>query len=130
MVMRDLLSDTIQAQRLLQVEYNGFTYVVEPYCYGRLWTGEEAVRVYIVQREQGAPISTGWHLLQLSEIHDVNEINGFFDGKRPDFDPYDAAMYFIFSRVEKPFGFLKNLDKLPARSSEYNYSYMWQSRVN
>jgi hypothetical protein len=128
-VLRDTLTDVIQAQKLIRVRHGGKTYVVEPYCYGRLWTGEEAIRVYVVQREKDAYIRAGWNLLKVVDLEDIEELNGFFDGERSEFDPHDPAMYFIFCRVEKALGsFQYSSGKLPLTSKSYSYS--WQTRVN
>jgi hypothetical protein len=113
---------------LLRLRINNTSYIVEPYCYGRLWTGEEALRVYVVSKVGTPSLLSGWNLIPLSDIKEVAEVNGFFDGQRPDFDPHDAAMYFIFSRVEKPFSSLKKANKLPIAGNRL--SYIWQSRVN
>lgn len=127
-LLRDTLTDVIQAQKLIQVRHGDKTYVVETYCYGRLWTGEEAVRVYVVQRDKDAAVQAGWHLFKTADLEDIEELNGFFDGDRPEFDPYDPAMYFIFSRVEKPFSSFRYMSR-PAATGR-GYSYIWQTRVN
>ena len=126
--MREVLNEVIQSQKLLRLRINNTSYIVEPYCYGRLWTGEEALRVYVVSKVGTPSLPSGWNLIPLSDIKEVAEVNGFFDGQRPDFDPHDAAMYFIFSRVEKPFSSLKKANKLPIAGNRL--SYIWQSRVN
>lgn len=126
--MREVLSEVIQSQKLLKIRVNNASYIAEPYCYGRLWTGEEALRVFVVSKAKNGELSAGWNLVQLSDIKELQEVNGFFDGQRPDFDPHDAAMYFIFSRVEKPFSSLKKTNKPPAMGNRL--SYIWQSRVN
>ena len=126
--MREVLSEVIQSQKLLKIRINNASYIVEPYCYGRLWTGEEALRVYVVSKTGNSELPSGWNLIPLSDIKNLSEVNGFFDGQRPDFDPHDAAMYFIFSRVEKPSSSLKKVTRLPIASNRL--SYIWQSRVN
>ena len=99
--MNILLKEAIQAQKLVEVTSHGSTYLAEPYCYGKVWTGQEALRVYIVAPLSGGNTTTGWHLFLMSDIQNFRVLPSAFEEIRTDFDAYDLAMFFIYCRVEK-----------------------------
>lgn len=99
--MNILLKEAIQAQRLVEITSHGVTYLAEPYCYGKVWTGHEALRVYIVQAPTESPVTPGWHLFLMSDIQYLHVLQSLFEEIRTDFDAYDLAMFFIYCRVEK-----------------------------
>jgi hypothetical protein len=99
--MNILLKEAIQAQKLVEITCNGSTYLAEPYCYGKVWTGQEALRAYIVNAPSGSHTPSGWHLFLLGDIQNFRVLPSTFEEIRTDFDAYDLAMFFIYCRVEK-----------------------------
>ena len=99
--MNILLKEAIQTQRLVEITCNGCTYTAEPYCYRKVWTGQEALRAYITSAPSGSTITTGWNLFLLGDIQNLRVLPSTFEEIRTDFDAYDLAMFFIYCRVEK-----------------------------
>lgn len=99
--MNILLKEAIQAQKLVELTCNGSTYLVEPYCYGKVWTGQEALRAYVVSAPASSHITAGWNLFLLGDIQNFRVLASVFAEVRTDFDAYDLAMFFIYCRVEK-----------------------------
>ncbi len=99
--MNILLKEAVLAQKLVEITSNGNTYLAEPYCYGKVWTGQEALRVYIVTTPSGSHATTGWHLFLMGDIQNFRVLPSIFEEIRTDFDACDLAMFFIYCRAEK-----------------------------
>lgn len=89
----------IHARRILRLTVQGYTYIVEPYSYGKSWSGQEVVRVFIRQSSLDSAIPAGWHLFLLSNIEKIDMLSVPFSGARV-YDIHDLAMFFIYCRVE------------------------------
>lgn len=101
--MNTTIKDAIESLRLLRVRVHDQWYTIEPYSYGKVWTGQEALRAFVVDREPGGKIPTDWYLFLLSDISEITPLRATFDGRRTDFEVYDLAMFFIYCRVEHPY---------------------------
>lgn len=101
--MNTTIKDAIQQLKLLRVRIGDQWYTVEPYSYGKVWTGQEALRAFIVDRDAGGRLPYDWHLFLLPDINEIVPLSASFDGRRTDFEIYDLAMFFIYCRVEHPY---------------------------
>lgn len=99
--MNSLVKEAIYCRKLLRLTVQGYSYITEPYCYGKAWTGQETLRAFVVQSAKENTIPTGWHLFLLSDIENFEILSTSFNGTRV-FDAYDMAMFFIYCRVESP----------------------------
>lgn len=97
--MNSLVKEAIHSQKLLRITAQGQSYITEPYCYGKAWTGQEVLRTFVVHSTEENTIPTGWHLFLFPDIEKFEILPTSFNGTRT-FDAYDMAMFFIYCRVE------------------------------
>lgn len=94
--MNSKICEAINSKRVIQFDYNGGMWLVEPFCYGISSKGNEILRGYQTggYSESGKP--EGWKLFDLSKVSGLEITNISFEGIRPDYNPNDRAMVRIY----------------------------------
>lgn len=97
--MSSSLCRAIRERRVVRFNYDGFTRVVEPYCYGVSTAGNDVVRGFQIggHSKSGRPL--GWRLFRVDEISGFTVLDSEFTGARTFYNRYDHDMESIYCRV-------------------------------
>ncbi|MBF9255312.1 hypothetical protein I2I11_18585 [Pontibacter sp. 172403-2] len=93
------LSKAIGARLLVQFEYNGSIYVVEPHLVGHNHNHQDCLCAWLAERLKGADEKNRWHCFMLSDIRNLKLLDKRFSQHRPGYDPYDNSMSRIYYRI-------------------------------
>ena len=96
-VYEDVCS-AIRNRSLLEFDYGGGTWLVEPHCHGFGKTGKEFLRAYQVDGYSGSSELEGWKLFDLAKAGGLYEADGAF-AARSGFSPHDPAMVSVHCHV-------------------------------
>jgi hypothetical protein len=91
--------DAIAKRRRVQVNYDGYSRVVEIHACGVSKTGHEVARVWQVRGGSVHNEPVGWKLLRLDETLGAVLINEDSSAPRPGYQRGDRAMHRIFCEV-------------------------------
>lgn len=95
--MNSLITTAIETKTLLELRYNGYSRIVEPYAYGRDKSGDEVLRCFQVRGGSVSGEKEGWKLLKVREIFSLHGTKETFN-PRPEYRRGDKAMPHIFSQ--------------------------------
>ncbi|WP_299825931.1 hypothetical protein [uncultured Pontibacter sp.] len=94
------LSKTIGARMLIEFEYQGSMYVVEPHLLGRNHMKQDCLLAWVVSGKGAADKLKGsWYTFMLTEITMVKPMEQRFTKHRPGYDPYESSMSRIYYRI-------------------------------
>lgn len=88
----------INGRLLLELQYSGYSRLVEPYVLGRDSKGQLLLRCYQVSGGSVSGESEGWKLLKASEAHRVHSSDRGF-APRAAYHADDSAMQSVVCRV-------------------------------
>lgn len=95
--MKKEIVNAIANQNLLEFEYEGYSRVVEPHCYGLTTKGNEAIRAYQVDGYSSSG-RMGWKLYDLSKADNFEILDDVFE-TRDDYKQGDKGMSEIFVEI-------------------------------
>lgn len=95
--MKKEIVNAIENQNLLEFEYEGYSRVVEPHCYGLTTKGNEAIRAYQVEGYSSSG-RMGWKLYDLSKADNFEILDDVFE-TRDDYKQGDKGMSEIFVEI-------------------------------
>lgn len=94
------LSKSIGARLLIQFEYRGKEFVVEPHLLGRNHDKQDALLAWVVSGPMKQDLSNGnWQAFMLDEMQCLELLEQRFNKQRPGYDPYDNTMSRIYYRI-------------------------------
>lgn len=94
------LSKTIGARMLIQFEYQGSVYLVEPHLLGRNHIKQDCLLAWVLSGHDTVNTSaSNWHTFLLSDISRLKTIDQRFTKHRPGYDPYESSMSRIYYRI-------------------------------
>lgn len=96
--MKPQLVEAIVAVRLVELRYQGYHRVVEPYAYGSDKNGCEILRCYQLRGGSESGENVGWKLFKLQGVTFISVSNECFD-PRVDYRRDDKAMARIFRQI-------------------------------
>lgn len=91
--------EALRLRRCLEVQYNGFTRVVEVHAVGTSTTGNVVMRVWQVRGGSVHDEPIGWKLLRLDEAIGLGITNDPSTAPRPGYKPGDKGMTTIFCQL-------------------------------
>jgi hypothetical protein len=91
--------NALRSSRCLQVNYNGFSRVVEVHAVGVSTAGNPVMRVWQIRggSESGEPV--GWKLMRLDEAVSVSLLNEKSNAPRPGYKQGDKGMVSIVCQL-------------------------------
>lgn len=95
--MKKEIINAIENQNLLEFEYEGYSRIVEPHCYGLTTKGNEAIRAYQVDGYSSSG-RMGWKLYDLSKADNFEILDDIFE-TRGDYKQGDKGMSEIFVEI-------------------------------
>ena len=93
------LSRAVGARLLIQFDYSGVTYVVEPHLIGCNLANQDCLCAWINGQQTTDDTAAGWHCFLFSNMENVKLLDDRFCKKRPGYDPYENSMNCIYYRV-------------------------------
>ncbi len=96
--MSHILSDAIKRRVLVELRYDGFQRVVEPYVFGAGSNRQHLTRVYQIEGGSVSGERKGWKLLRLDEVKEVSALDRPF-APRPDYKRVDPAISVVLAQV-------------------------------
>lgn len=96
--MQRLLAQAIAAHRLVQLDYNGSTRVVEPYIYGVDSHGHEILSAYQVTGGSLSGEHAGWKTFEVAKSGDIQMLGSRFGKARREYNPADAKFRTVYCR--------------------------------
>ncbi len=96
--MNQKVIDAIKNQKLLEIEYDGGTRIVEPHCYGETTKGNEGLRVFQVDGYSSTG-KMGWKMYDLGKADKIIILDDTFDSPRPGYKRGDKGMSDIYSEL-------------------------------
>ena len=94
------LSKTIGARLLVQFEYKGVDYTVEPHLLGRNHEKQDCLLAWVVAGPMKQDLSNGnWQTFLLNDITSLKAMEQRFTKQRPGYDPYEGSMSRIYYRI-------------------------------
>ena len=89
----------IQSGRRVELQYNGYTRVVEVHAVGRSTAGNDVARVWQVRGGSVSNEPVGWKLMVLDEALGARILNERSEAPRPGYKPGDKGMTWIQCEV-------------------------------
>ncbi|WP_260430075.1 WYL domain-containing protein [Burkholderia cenocepacia] len=93
------LIDAIQKRHVLELRYDGYSRVVEPYAYGVNHDGHYLLRCYQTGGGSQSGNRIGWKLLLTNEIDSLHENGSLFQTAQPGYKRNDPAMQRIYAQI-------------------------------
>lgn len=93
------LSKAIGARLLIQFDYNGVNYIVEPHLVGHNLQHQDCLCAWLPEKAKDTASRDSWHCFLLSGIENLTLLEERFCKKRPGYDPYDSSMSRIYYRI-------------------------------
>lgn len=93
------LSRAVGARVLIQFDYSGETYVVEPHLIGCNHNNQDCLCAWVDSKQATGNVPSGWHCFLFSEMENVKLLDAMFCNKRPGYDPYNNSMNRIYYRL-------------------------------
>ena len=90
------LSKAIGARLLVQFDYNGKVYIVEPHLVGHNHKHQDCLCAWLAN---DAEAKNNWNFFLLSNIKNLKLLDERFFKHRPGYDPYDNSMSRIYYRI-------------------------------
>lgn len=90
--MNQSICQAISEKRLLSLSYHWGHRVVEPHAYGLNDNGHELLRVYQVSGASDSGKPSGWKLLRLDEVANIQLLDDFFHEPRQGYKRGDKAL--------------------------------------
>ncbi|WP_460924325.1 hypothetical protein [Pontibacter brevis] len=84
---------------LIQFDYEGETYIVEPHLIGRNHSNQDCLCAWLDSKRATGNTAAGWHYFLFSNIKNVQLLDDTFCCKRPGYAPYDNSMNRIYYRI-------------------------------
>lgn len=91
------LSKAIGARLLIQFDYDGISYVVEPHLVGHNHNQQDCLCAWLANTPDTR--KNNWHFFNLSDIENLRLLEERFYKVRPGYDPYDNSMSRIYYRI-------------------------------
>ncbi len=91
-MLNSVWCNALRAHNCLEVQYDGFSRVVEVHAVGVSKDGIAIARVWQIRGGSNSNEFTGWKLLRLDEARSANVINEKSEAPRPGYKRGDAAM--------------------------------------
>lgn len=98
-MLNSVWCNAIRAHNCLELQYDGFSRVVEVHAVGVSKDGIEIARVWQTRGGSNSNESTGWQLLRLDEASSADVINEKSEAPRPGYKRGDPAMSRISFQV-------------------------------
>lgn len=98
-LLNEVICEAIKSRKIISFIYEGGGRYVEPYCYGILKNGNEALRGYQIKGYSSSGKIFGWKLFHISKMKGIKIENEKFTEIRPRYNPNDSAMHKIFCNV-------------------------------
>lgn len=92
------LSRAVGARLLIQFDYSGETYVVEPHLVGINHENQDCLCAWLGSKEAVGNREAGWHCFLFSNMENVQLLDDRFSKSRPGYDPYNNSMNRIYYR--------------------------------
>ena len=94
------ICEAIDAQRILEFDYDGSHRVVQPYCHGFTRKGAETLRAVQVNAEGRSGGRGFGKLWTVAKIRNLRVADQAFTPDDPDYNPNDSALPEIHCRVK------------------------------
>lgn len=96
--MRSDIFQAINNKLALELHYNGYSRIVEPYAYGKNKVGDEILRCFQTSGGSDSGEKIGWKLLKVRDIFSLH-LTGQTFMSRPEYRREDKAMAYIYSQI-------------------------------
>ncbi|WP_162053548.1 WYL domain-containing protein [Pontibacter pamirensis] len=94
------LSRAVGARLLIQFDYSGENYIVEPHLVGVNHHNQDCLCAWLdSQPAVAANTAAGWRCFLFSNMENVKLLDDRFCKKRPGYDPYNSSMNRIYYRI-------------------------------
>ncbi|WP_347159497.1 WYL domain-containing protein [Pontibacter chitinilyticus] len=91
------LSKAIGARLLIQFDYQGKKYRVEPHLLGHNHAHQDCLCAWKVEGTTNT--KDEWHCFLLTDILNLQLLEDRFTKKRPGYDPYNSSMARVYYRI-------------------------------
>jgi hypothetical protein len=91
--------EALQLGKCLELQYDGFTRVVEVHAVGTSTAGNPVMRVWQVRGGSVHNEPVGWKLMRLDEANGVTILNEASAAPRPGYKPGDKGMTSILCQI-------------------------------
>jgi len=96
--MNSAICKAIASLSTIELRYNGYARVVEPYAHGRDKSGDAMLRCFQVSGGSESGARMGWKLLKLSEVYSLHVSEQHFR-PRAEYRRDDKSMVNIFCQL-------------------------------
>lgn len=97
--MQRVIAEAIASHKLLQLDYNGSTRVVEPHIYGLDTHGHEALSAYQVTGGSLSGENIGWKTFEIGKIRHLRLLSSRFNRPRPEYNAADAKFESVYTQL-------------------------------
>lgn len=94
-----LLADAIARRQMIELQYDGFSRLVEPHAYGIDSDRSEKLRCWQVNGGSASGERQGWKLLNVNDIRATTMSEHAFSNARPGYKRGDTAMQHIYAQL-------------------------------
>lgn len=91
--------EAIAATRCLELQYDGFSRIVEVHCVGTTTAGNSAMRVYQIRGGSVSGEPVGWKMLTFDKTFSARILEEASAAPRPGFKRGDRGMQVIIAEV-------------------------------
>ncbi|KAF0235084.1 MAG: hypothetical protein FD177_243 [Desulfovibrionaceae bacterium] len=85
--MLDRIAEAIEKRQVLAVYYNGGVRIIEPHCCGYGADGRPLLRAYQVSGHSDSGNPSGWKLMGMDTMSNLEATGQLFDSPRPGYNP-------------------------------------------
>jgi hypothetical protein len=96
--MNSAICAAIRERKTLELRYNGYSRLVEPYAYGASANDEDLLRCYQMSGGSNSGETTGWKLLKTADIYMLQATTSTFECRR-EYRRGDKAMDRIYCQL-------------------------------
>lgn len=98
-IIYNMLEKALLTQRRLKIVYHGEERTIEPHAIGISTKGNPCVRVYQVIGGAVFGEKTGWKMMLLSDIEEIEMLDEYFDNPREGYQQGDKGMSTVLAEL-------------------------------